>query len=104
MNVFENEIDFLVVRKVAEEATNILVFQVRLHLDLTSQCVRHVMISQLSLVHDFESDKEFTFLLAGEVHVTELAPGQRPSDLKVSRTPGARIELCSKRLVILRLV
>ena len=103
MDVFEDVIYFLLVPEVAQEATDVLVLQVRLDFDLTPQGPCHAVFCQLSLVHDLKSNKKLAFLFTSEVHVTELATGQRPPDLEVSRTPGVRVEYLAERLILLRL-
>ena len=104
MDVFENVIDFLLVPEVAQEATDVLVLQVRLDFDLTPQGPCHAVFCQLSLVHDLQSDEELAFLFTGEVHVTELATGQRSPDLEVSRTPGVRVEASAELIDCIEVV
>lgn len=59
----------------------------RLDLNLPAQLMLNVVFHQLRLEHHFEGNYVFTFLLAGQIHIAELAFAQRPTDLEVIERP-----------------
>ena len=93
MSVLQDQVDLLLVPEVAKQPTDVVMLQVSLNLDFAAKLLRDVIVPNLTLVEDLQSDDEFALLLSRQVHVSELAAAQRAPDLEIVDAPRLRIEL-----------
>ena len=91
--VLQDQVDPIVVIEEAIQLHHVLMPQVALYLDLSTQLMRNRVLEQLALEEDLERDYELGFLLSCQVDMSELTSAERPPNFKVFDSPLCAIKL-----------
>lgn len=90
--ILKNQVNLLLVPEEAIEPANVVVSQVRLNFDLSSQLCLHFVLDQLLFYKNFQGHDKFRSLLSCKVYMPKLASSQRFTDFEIVNAPFLWLE------------
>lgn len=91
--IFKNQVDLLVIPEESVHSQDVLMSEMRLNLDLSSQLMLHIALHQLLLVEHFERNNKLGLLFSCQVDMAKLSSAKRLPNFKIIDSPFFRVKL-----------